>query len=224
LIVFISPFFRRPDAIKILNESFKLQVLTQAEAFLVNPNQIVFRNGLFEYKKINYFIDELVIDDRRIIIKMTAPSEIIDQFFTSLKDVLSKIDIRQNRADLAPLLTTYETTCICKLDIDLSKYFSNSLFNEEISSSILSQIDSHGSKLVMNPYTLRFRLEYLDIPPKLRRNKIALSDKFLTIEYRERTDPSDQIFFTSSPSQTKAHFAILESLEKAFNSAKQVQK
>jgi hypothetical protein len=126
------PIFRRPDAIKILNESFKLQVLTQAEAFLVNPNQIVFRNGLFEYKKINYFIDELVIDDRRIIIKMTAPSEIIDQFFTSLKDVLSKIDIRQNRADLAPLLTTYETTCICKLDIDLSKYFSNSLFNEGV--------------------------------------------------------------------------------------------
>jgi hypothetical protein len=41
------PIFRRPDAIKILNESFKLQVLTQAEAFLVNPNQIVFRNGLF---------------------------------------------------------------------------------------------------------------------------------------------------------------------------------
>ena len=56
---------------------------------------------------------------------MNAPSIIGDAFFDLLKKELVSLDVRRNKIDLTPLITTYETTCVCTDQRQLKSKFSD---------------------------------------------------------------------------------------------------
>ena len=76
-------------------------------------------------------------------------------------------------------------------------------------------IDSHGSKLVLTPFGLKFRIQYNDIPERLFSRNIQLNTKYVTIELRAQTSPEDMIYFISSPCPSPVHMTLLEDLERS---------
>ena len=211
----IPSLFRR-ESLNLLNHLFRLQYVQQADPFFVNQNQILLRNGEFVHEDTPYLINEVIIDNRKIIIKMNAPSIIGDAFFDLLKKELVSLDVRRNKIDLTPLITTYETTCVCTLDFDLHSYFGGHDFNEFID-TIEKQIPKHGSTTSITPSSLRFKIDYSNIPEEIRKNKITLAEKYIIIEYREKTNPENRIYLTSSPTRSETHFEILEVFEDYIN-------
>lgn len=210
------PSLLRRESLNHLNHLFRLQYVQQADPFFLNQNQIMFRNGEFVHEDTVYLINEVVIDNRKIVIKMNAPSIIGDIFFDLLKKELISLDVRRRKIEFTPLITTYETTCVCTLDFDLYRYLGGHDFNEFID-NIEQQIPKHGSTISIIPSSLRFKIDYSNIPEEIRKNRITLAEKNIIIEYREKTNPEDRIYLTSSPTRSETHFELLEVFENYIN-------
>jgi len=206
---------KRSETINLLFEKYRLQLIQQVDPFLLNQNLLTFREGEYKRAHTSYLIDELSIDDRRIIIKMQSSSKIADSFFKALKGDLLSIDLRDKKPKYEPQITTYDTTCVCELDIDFDSSLKSVLFQKFIDET-MNKLPNFGADLTITPYSLRFKIEYFNLPTKLKKNKIALSDKYLSIEYREKTDTNDRIYFSSSPTDSDTHFEILKAFEKSF--------
>jgi len=206
------PSLRRIEALNHLNKVYKLQLAQQVDPFIINQNQMIFRNGEFFYDGDLYLIDEIIIDNRRLIIKMSAPSDIMDTFFNIFRDELINIDVRNKKSKYVPLITTYDTSCVCCLNFDLIEYIGGENI-KSLTDSIEDKIPKYDSKISLIPSSVKFKIDYFDIPANIRKNKITLSEKNLIIEYREKTNPDDRIYFTSSPSRSDAHLEILKAFE-----------
>lgn len=203
---------RRNESIHILNEKYKLKLLQQADTFLMSQNQLTFREGEFILNAVPYPIDELTIDERRLIIKTQSTSEVALKLFQSIKEDLLSFDYRKKKPKYEPIITSYDTACVCQLRTKISEKLNNAFLNNFLvkTGELMPKYDSHLSII---PFSLKFKIEYFNISPKLSKNKITLSDKFLTIEYREKTDPEDRYYFISSPTDSSTHFEIIKAFE-----------
>ncbi len=207
---------RRNESIKQLNSKYKLKYLNQPELMPYVVPSLVLAEGEFIYNDQTCLVNEIRIESRRIIIKTNGTSEAADFFFEEIRKELVKLDVRQTKPEINPLIKTYETRCVCKLDIGLEKLIGTQKIDEFIT-GISKYIPSFDSSPSIIPFTLRFRIDYFNIPEKLKKNKITLMEKYITIEYREKTDPGDHIFFTSSPTKTEDHIKLLQHFEKTFS-------
>lgn len=206
------PSLRRIETLNHLNKVYKMQLVQQVDPFMINQNQMIFRNGEYFYDDVLYIIDEIIIDNRRLIIKMSAPSEIMDIFFNIFRDELISIDVRKRKSKFVPLITTYDTSCVCYLNFDLIEYLGGKNI-KSLTDNIEDKIPKYDSKISLTPSSVKFKIDYFDIPVNIRKNKITLSEKNLIIEYREKTNPDDRIYFTSSPTKSDAHLEILKAFE-----------
>ncbi len=210
------PSLRRLESLNYLNHLFKLQLAQNADPFLLNQNQIVFRNGEFINDGDVFLVDEVLIDSRRLIIKINAPTVVGDKFFDQLRNELISLDVRENKPELKPLIKTYETSCVCKLSFDLNNYLGGSNVNGFLD-DINKKIPNHGAKSRIFSSSIKFKIDFFNIPEEIRKNKITLSEKIILIEYRDKTNPEDKIYFTSSPTRSEEHFEILELFEEYIN-------
>ncbi len=207
---------KRSESLSFLKERFKLELLKVPENIPIPLNNLIFRDGEFSLKNKVFLIPELVFEDRRMILKIQSDSSIADTFFNELRKTLKEIDIRDDKGEYTPLLTTYETICVCSLDFDFNKLFSNS-FQDYYLKDINDNLPKYGAKHSIIPASIKLRIDYFDLPDKLRKDKITLTDKYIVIELRERTNPEDKIFYTTSPTNTATHFELLKNIEKQFN-------
>ncbi|MFZ7132185.1 MAG: hypothetical protein ACOWWR_07495 [Eubacteriales bacterium] len=207
------PSIKRKDSVRFLNDKYNLELIKVPDNIPFPQNNIMFRNGEFRHQGKLFIINEIIIEERRFIIRCLGPSEIIDVFFSQFRKDLKTLDVRDNKGDYAPLLSTYETICVCCIDIDFSD-LCNDKFNNYLG-EIEGDLPTYTAKMSLMPFSIRVRIDYHDLPEKLRKERISLADKFLTIEQREKTDPADKVYFTASPTETKTHFALIDKLEKA---------
>ena len=202
----------RDSSIKKIQSQFSLQRL-QIPGHIpiqVQP-QVVFQNGEFKFNNMLYNIEQLVIEERKIMIIILAETEISNAFFQELSILLKSIDNRINIGTYMPLITTYETVCVSSLDLEFG-YFLQKIDHNKLH-TIIAEKNSHGATVKIIPSSIKFQIRYYDIPAKLKNNKITISDKSLILELREMTDPSDHIFFSASPTDSDTHFKLLELLE-----------
>ncbi|WP_319560352.1 hypothetical protein [Marispirochaeta sp.] len=209
------PSIKRKDSVKLFNDKYNLELNKVPESLPFPQNNILFRNGEYKHEGKLFIINEIIIEERRLIIRSLGPSEVIDDFFSQFRKDLKALDIRDNKGDYAPLLSTYETICVCQLDLDFHHMF-NEKFNNYLK-DIETNLPTYAAKMSLVPFSFRVRIDYHDLPEKLRKERITLADKFLTIEQREKTDPADKIYFTASPTETSTHFALIDKLEKEIN-------
>jgi hypothetical protein len=199
-------------AIQKILSAYSLSRVPLPPQFPIQLPQLIFQNGIFANDKNTYIIEQLSIDDRKIIINILSSSDISDLFFKELKKLLMSLDLRDDKGSYEPLVRTYETTCILKLDIKLNRLISNVKLNEI--EELIATTHNYGAKISFIPFSVRFQISYNDIPEKLVKNKISISDKSLLIELRDKTDPDDQIYFTVSPTDTETHLELLKTIEK----------
>jgi hypothetical protein len=206
------PSIKRKDSVKLFNDKYNLELNKVPDSIPFPQNNIMFRNGEFRHQGKLFIINEIIIEERRLIIRCLGPSETIDAFFSQFRKDLKSLDIRDNKGDYAPILSTYETICVCHIDIDFFD-MCNDKFNKYLK-EIEDDLPTYTAKMSLMPFSIRIRIDYHDLPERLRKERISLADKFLTIEQREKTNPADKIYFTASPTETRTHFALIEKLEK----------
>ena len=202
---------KRKESKEYFSSKYNFELNKFSDNFPIPQNNVILLNG--EFKSLNkiYIINEVIVEERRIIIRCLGPSEIVDEFFLQFRDDLRNIDLRDTKGEYAPILTTYESISVCRLDIDLKNIYNDKFTN--FLENIDEDVQKFNSRLLITPFTLRIRIEYLDLPEKIQKEKITLTEKFITIELREKTDPDDQIYFVSTPTRTETHFKLIEKLE-----------
>jgi len=194
---------------KILS-SFSLTRIPMPSQFQIP--QLLFQNGAFIKDSKTYIIEQLSIEERKIIINILSSSDISKSFYNELQKLLISLDLREEKGSYVPLICTYETTCVLKLNIKLNRFSGDIKLNEI--KEIISKKDNYGSVISIIPNSIRFKISYNDIPEKLLKIKIAISDKSFVVELRDNTDPEDQIYFTVSPTETETHLELLKVIEK----------
>ena len=95
-------------------------------------------------------------------------------FFEELKKDLLRFDFSVNKPEYKPIITSYDTTCVCRLNTNISDKL-NHLFFEKILKNTDKLIPKYDSQLTVTPFSLKFRIEYSNISSKLSKNKITLS-------------------------------------------------
>ena len=207
---------RREETLQTLNAKYRLQVVRLPDALPGLLNAVVLRNGEYEHGAKKYLIDEIVLEDRRIVINMQSHSDICDDFFMDFRKELLTKTVGSYSSRLEPIITTYETHCVSRLNFDLAAMMRPEIL-DGLAASIRQNINSHEAKSTIIPFSFRVKLSFFDIPEQLRTRNVTLADKFLTIEYREKTDPKERMYFTASPCDTDAHMKILMDLEKSLS-------
>ena len=202
---------KRDSAIQKIQDNFQLKKLQLPGQIAIPLNQIILQHGEYKYNAKSYTLDQIIIEERKITINILSNSEIADCFFEDLVKILKSIDTREHVGTYEPLIKTYETACVLKLNFSLDKAIKN--INHRELNKVISENNSHGATITLIPSALKFQIQYSDIPEKLEKNKISISDKAFFIELREMTDPYDKIYYTTSPTDTRTHLTLLKTLE-----------
>lgn len=206
---------RRKSSIKKLQSLFSLNFMQLPENLPVQVQpQLIFQNGEFKLNDKIYDIEQLVIEDRKIIINIYAEYEISNAFFDDIKNLFISFESRDQPGDYNPIITTYETLCVSNLNIEFENFFKKD--DTQKIESIISEKDSHGASIKLYPTSFKFKIKYDDIPDDLKGNNISINDKQLIVELRDMTNPKDKIFYTFSPTRSDVHLKLLDTLEKLF--------
>ena len=140
--IYFQEINNEPSIQKIIS-TFSLNRPPLPPQFSMQFPPLLFQNGIFVNNKKTYIIEQLSIEDRKITINMLSPSDISDLFFKDLKKLLISLDSREEKGIYEPLIRTYETTCVLKLDIKLDYLFSKIKFDEiknKISENIITEL------------------------------------------------------------------------------------
>jgi len=207
--------FLRDSALKRIKDTYKLKQSPPVFFDAISPEfkNIILDNGEYKFKDRIYLIDQLKIEERRILIRMSAHSEIVDNFFKNLSNLLIELDLREKKPEFKPIVKAEETSCVVKLDFCIKDIFKQTPLND-FDDYIAKTTQAKYYEVEVIPTTLKFKLSYLKLPDSFKRQKVTFNDKDFIIEIRDRTSYNEQIYFTFSPIDSETHFQLLEELEK----------
>ncbi len=201
---------RLPANMKTLKETFHFADMQVDPLGL----QITFSNGSLEHRGKLIHALNLTIEQRKVLIQVRGRSWMADALDSAFSKVLQSFDGRSKASKLEPLLKAEETTCVVTLDID---------FDDLIAPPLLRFIQGEAKAKLRTNYgipksvgfrTLSFEVKYEPAIPHLEEHGISLSNKLITIEPRMGTPLQERRFYTSSPTDSDTHLALLETLEK----------
>lgn len=202
---------RRADNSKKLKESFHFESVRFDP---LGAQQMTFNNGVFEYRGKSLQVSNLTIEQRRVLIQVRGRSPMADAFYSAFVSNLRTLDGCPRTIKLEPLIKAEETACVATLDID---------FNDLIAPPLLRFIQmewraklgtQHGAPKSVAFKNLSFEVRYASSSPELEEHDVALSNKLITIEPRLATPLRERRFYTSSPTDSETHIAMLQALEK----------
>lgn len=176
--------------------------------------RIAFENGTFSDSEQTHPIHQIILEPRRVLLQLGGSSEMASSLFRSLQQDFADIDSRPGNRTYEPILASEETTCIAKLDLSAENLIDRRTL-EAITRSGNERLVSHGADLNIRPYGIRFRVQYRNAPEKLTERNVTLADKELIIQVRDRTDPAEQIFETTSPTDSESHLQLIDDLERS---------
>lgn len=191
-----------------IKDSFKFGAV-QSDPF---GNQVIFSNGLFQYRNKSFSILSLAVQARVIVIQCRAHSVVADAFYSALTKVLNSISERSAASKFDPLVKAEETTCIATLDMDFSDLIAPAFWRFIQSDAKQRLATAYAKPKSISFKNLSFEIKY-ESDPRLEEYDVAISDKLLTIEPRHGMPQSKRRFFTSSPTDSETHIAVLQALE-----------
>jgi len=211
---------RAPSSTKAIKDTFHF------ENVLADPigAQITFNNGTFESKGKLVNILAFAIEQRRMQLQVRGQSAMADAFYSAVWGVLPGAGKRGRRPEPEPLVKVEETTCIATLDID---------FDELIAPQLLRFIMTEAKERLRTNFGiprsiafkgLSFEVKYSAKDPSLEEHDVVLSNKLLTIEPRAATPMRERRFYTSSPTDSETHLALLEKLEQEVSAGRHKQR
>lgn len=191
--------------------------LTQEKPPFIVPGiqqNLMYMNGRFEANGQQHAIDKLVVEPRRILLTVNSTTQVALALFEDIRQFLHEVELRETDFEYSPVSLTYETQSTIKFDMTFAEFLScHQLDNTK---DLLSErLPNYGASLDVYPISVKFRIGYRNPPETLQRSRISLVDKVVTIEIKEKTEPSECLFFAVTPSDSDTHLAFLREIEKA---------
>ncbi len=180
-----------------------------------NLVSVTMKMGEYKYSNKIYPIDRLIIDRTSILININGDTEIANQFYQEIAQILSEIDLQKQFKEDNFKLKTTQTQCVVAFDFNFDKLFSNVFltFLRNDAKKICASAVDNKAKIDIIPRSLSFNVTYKDLDQSLLDNNIQILSKPLTIEPRLGTAPTEKIYYTLSPTDSKTHLHLIELLE-----------
>jgi hypothetical protein len=184
-------------------------------------NEIVFSGGILRDQEGVTIIHRLSIDPRRITLQVKGGSSNADSVQGALWETLESFVASKSLSD-NPLTKSEETACVATLAVDVGHFMPANLHK---------YLDAKGRDLFANKNakvraielnTLSLTIKYEPTDSTLIDRAIALPAKQLVLQPRFGTLSEEKRFFTSSPTGSETHFALLEGIEQALSKSKSV--
>lgn len=175
------------------------------------PN-LVYVNGKSDTDEKPVLIDRLVVEARRILLTVSADTASARRVFEDLKVFIGEVELRDTDYEYAPVSLTFETQSTTEMSIDFVDIFKGSAL-PNINDHLSITLPNHGSEIDIYPTSVRFRVGYRNPPAVLSRSRINLVDKYLVLEVKDKTEPSDRIMQSVSPADSETHLKLLTDIE-----------
>jgi hypothetical protein len=182
---------------------------------------LAFSNGLFVGPHGPTVVSTLSVDPRRILLRVRGRSAQAHAVQRRIWEVLASISAsRVGSAVDSPLVTSQETNCVATLAIS---------FDELVAPTLLRFLRGNGKTLLsveagaakgIDFQSLAFTVSYDTGDPSLQERGVALVNKPIIVQPRAGTAIREKRFFTSSPTDSETHIALVEKLEADLLSAR----
>jgi len=193
-----------------LRERYKFKLLTQE----LDPNGVVARlsgaSGEFSTSNGLQAIQQLIIEPAVLHAQISGGSDVADGFVGDLVEALSEIGNSRILPETPEITSTYQTIAIAKLRLPSELLFSEKLrtyLNEDVKPKLVLPDGEPEIRLQSLSWGVRYKMESTDF---------HYLPKLITIEPRQGSRPSDMIYYTVSPTDSKTHLELLNKLESRF--------
>lgn len=190
-----------------LRERYKLKALGQEVGPAGAIAGLTGTGGEFSAASGSQIIEQLILQPTVIHFQISGGSEVADEFANHLIQVLSEIGNNKNILQMPETTRTYQTVAIAKLRLPSERLFSEKLreFLTEVVRPKVVLPGGHPEILLERlSWTVRYKMDTTDF---------MYLPKAITIEPRQGSKPGDMIYYTVSPTQSRIHLELLETLE-----------
>lgn len=209
---FILQNLYSPGVINGLQNEFGLSPAAPLTIPRINLSSVMFAGGSYNYEGKAYSIESINIEHRKIAIIGQCPTRILEKFYSDFLEIISTHDPRSNPPNFISIINTFETIAVCKMTHPITSLFKDGVVSQ-IPEAVHSIINNHGSTVIVEPFSVKYRIKYRDVPKNIIENKIQLVEKTLTFEVRDRSSITDRLIFTTSPCDYDTHMKLVEIVE-----------
>ncbi|HCS40670.1 MAG TPA: hypothetical protein DIW44_13945 [Anaerolineaceae bacterium] len=193
-------------------DNFKFSLQTHIQDSTSKIVALQFIGGLFiDESGKQLGIERLNIEPRKVSIIMTGTSENAKNMFNNLQELIKKLSNVSTSKFLNPIISSFETQIVSKLNFD-----SSDIFNPRITSFINSIVQSSpianaNAKLTL--FGISGSIDFIPTDDKLIQKRITLSRKEFVFSIAPGYPISDNTYLSRAPLETKDHLSILRKLE-----------
>ena len=173
----------------------------------------VFEDGSFQYQGQPTLVTSLVVQPRKTTLKVLGNSSAAEAVHERFMELFRGLNPAAAQGRCQPLVTTQETTCVVTLDVDFENLISPRLtrFLQGYARGNLRSKSAIPTSIGLR--RLSFEVRYEPADRSLLDHDVTLSKKLITVEPRAGTPLRERRFFTTSPTDSETHLALLRKLE-----------
>jgi hypothetical protein len=177
-------------------------------------NEIVFSGGVLADEEKLTIIHRVSIDPRRISVQVRGHSSDGDAVHAALWETIESLVLPKIIPD-TPLTKSEETACVVTLSIDVDHFLPRKL-HEYLDSKGRDMLATKSAKVrSVELNTLLLTVTYEPTDDTLIDRAIVLPPKQLVLQPRFGTLAEERRFFSSSPTDSETHLALLAGIESA---------
>jgi len=196
-----------------LGETYKFKEIGQVAADgLDAATAVVAKSGEFSVSDTVLPVVQLAIQPNLVEAQLATETEGADAFLRDLERFLKGLDPNKN-AELQPYTTTHQTIAIVKLQVPFEALLSDRLreFLAKKAQPMLKLPDAEA----------HIRLTHLNwqVTFQTDSNDYIYQPKALALEPRAGSKPSDNLYYTHSPTDFATHMKLLQEFEATFVSS-----
>ena len=179
-----------------------------------NPVQFLFIGGEFSLKGTPRAVEQLVFEPVAIQFQLVTNSDEANSFLNDISLALAEVRPRGSFSWHLAQTKVYQTTAVARLAVRQTALITEE-FQRFIEKTASKSVDLPGANAQITLERLSWRVSY-----QTQNADFLYLPKALTIEPRSGSEPSDQLYFTQSPTEYKKHIELLAEFEKTVGKAK----
>jgi hypothetical protein len=202
--------FQLPTFLKNLQELFHFQNIQP-----VSTGNLSATIGSVLIDGSEFSVSSLTLEPRRILITTVASSEISTKCYEKLMQILIESDHFPSSKSYIPTLVTEETVTVNTFSFSGAEFVSGCRMADFFDRAI-ELFKTNECNISIQPIGIKYLIKYKDLPEKLIKSNIQLTDKEVVIEARILTDQAERLFYVKTPSSSSQHIEILQVLDNLF--------
>jgi hypothetical protein len=172
--------------------------------------QIVGMNGEFSVQSSLWPVQQLVVGENLVQVQIGAETATADAFLGDIKQFFSELETSR-KIDMSEYTRTYQTAAVAKLNIPFDAMFSEKMLRylrENVPAKIKQEDAAPTIQLAHLSWQVKYKSEAMDF---------FYLPKVLTIEPRQGSKISDNLYYTQSPTNSDTHKKLLDEFEAALS-------